>query len=117
MPQEAIGCCSAASFRGLTGRRWHAPFADDKILPWTMKSVKKPVASLVSLQGVERESLSLSLDPTFMKIIRRARTEVRRGEVYSLNEVKEELLPETDGTNKPLRPSRRKAVRRGAAMR
>ena len=73
-------------------------------------SNKKPVAALVSLQGVERESLSLSLNPAFMKIIRRARAEVRRGAVYSLNQVKQEMLDETDGPNKPLRRTRRKAA-------
>ena len=75
-------------------------------------SNKKPVAALVSLQGVERESLSLSLNPAFMKIIRRARAEVRRGEVYSLKQVKEELLAETKGPSKLLRRTRRKAARR-----
>ena len=75
-------------------------------------SKKKPVAALVSLQGVERESLSLSLNPAFLKIIRRARAEVRRGEVYSLKQVKQEMLAETGGPNKPLRQTRRKAARR-----
>ena len=73
---------------------------------------KKPVAVLVSLQGTERESLPLSLNPAFMKIIRRARAEVKRGEVYSLKQIKQELLAETDGPNKPLRRSARKASRR-----
>ena len=75
-------------------------------------SNKKPVAALVSLRGVERESLSLSLNPAFLKIIRRARAEVRRGEVYSLDAVKREMLTESDSTKKPLRRTRRKAVRR-----
>ena len=66
--------------------------SDVKILPWLMKS--------------------LSLNPAFMKIIRRARAEVRRGEVYSLKQVKQELLAEADGPNKPLPRTRRKAARR-----
>ena len=74
-------------------------------------SNKKPVAALVSLRGVERESLSLSLNPAFLKIIRRARAEVRRGEVYSLDAVKREMLTESDSTKKPLRQTRRKAAR------
>jgi len=45
------------------------------------------------------------------KIIRRARAEVRRGEVYSLDEVKREMLTESDSTKKPLRQTRRKAAR------
>ena len=74
-------------------------------------SNKKPVAALVSLQGVEQESLSLSLNPAFMKIIRRARAEVRRGEVYSLKQVKQELLSKTGGPSKPLCRTPRKASR------
>ncbi|MBI1956775.1 MAG: hypothetical protein HYS38_10305 [Acidobacteria bacterium] len=73
-------------------------------------SKKKPVAVLVPLQGVERESLSLSLNPAFLKIIRRACAEVRRGEVYSLKQVKQEMLTETGGHDKPSRRTRRKAA-------
>jgi PHD/YefM family antitoxin component YafN of YafNO toxin-antitoxin module len=73
-------------------------------------SNKKPLAALVSLRGVERESLSLSLSPAFLKIIRRARAEVRRGEVYSLNQIKQELLPASDEPSKPSRRTRRKAA-------
>ena len=75
-------------------------------------SNKKPVAALVSLRGVERESLSLSLNPAFLKIIRRARAEARRGDVYSLKQVKQEMLAEDEGADKPLRRTRRKAPRR-----
>ena len=75
-------------------------------------SNKKPVAALVPLRGVKRESLSLSLDPAFMKIIRRARAEVKRGEVYSLRRVKQEMLAETKGPTQPLRRRRPKAARR-----
>jgi PHD/YefM family antitoxin component YafN of YafNO toxin-antitoxin module len=53
---------------------------------------RKPVAALVSLRGVDLESSSLSLDPAFMRIIRRARAEAKRGEVFSLEQVKRELL-------------------------
>ncbi len=49
---------------------------------------RKPVAALVSLRGMDRESSSLSLDPAFMRIIRRARAEVKRGEVFPLEQVK-----------------------------
>ena len=75
-------------------------------------SRNKPVAALVSLKGVDRESLSLSLNPAFMKIIRRARAEVRRGEVYSLERVKRELFAATDKPKKALPRERRKPARR-----
>jgi hypothetical protein len=58
-------------------------------------SNKKPLAALVSLKGVDRESLALSLSPDFAEIIRQARSEAKRGKVFSLDQVKEELLEET----------------------
>ncbi len=75
-------------------------------------SNKKPVAALVSLKNVDRESLSLSLDPAFMRIIRRARAEVRRGDVYSLEQLKQEMLSEADTRNTALHRTRRKTPRR-----
>ncbi len=75
-------------------------------------SKKKPVAALVPLQGGEGESLSLGLNPAFMRIIRRARAEVRRGKVYSLRQVKQELLTGIDAPNKALHRTRPKAARR-----
>ena len=75
-------------------------------------SNKKPLAALVPLKGAERESLSLGLNPSFMRIIRRARAEFRRGKVYSLAQVKQELLTGIGAPNKALHRPRRKAVRR-----
>ena len=80
--------------------------------PIVITANKKPVAVLVSLQGAERESLPLGLNPAFLKIIRRARAEVKRGEFYSLKQVKQETLPETGGSDKRLHPPSRKAARR-----
>ena len=54
-------------------------------------SNEKPVAALVSLKGMDRESVALSLSPDFARIIRRARSEAKRGRVLSLDEVKKGL--------------------------
>lgn len=67
-------------------------------------SKKKPVAALVSLKGADRESVALSLSPVFAKIIQRARAEAKRGKVYSLDEVKKELLTQTEAPNTTLQP-------------
>ena len=75
-------------------------------------SDKKPLAALVSLKNVDRESLSLSLDPAFMRIIRRARAEVRRGNVYSLEQVKREMLTETGAPDQALQRTAQKRRRR-----
>ncbi len=81
-------------------------------------SKKKPVAALVSLKDADRESLSLSMNPAFMKIIRRARSEVNRGKVISLEQLKQELLAEAGAPTKRMQPPRGKrraqAARRGA---
>ncbi len=69
-------------------------------------SNKKPVAALVSLKGAERESLALSLHPAFRRIIRRARAEARRGKVFSLDQIKAELLTETEAPAARKQPTR-----------
>jgi len=51
----------------------------------------EPVAALVSLKGVDRESLALSTSPEFLEIIAEARREIRRGETLSLEEMKAEV--------------------------
>jgi antitoxin (DNA-binding transcriptional repressor) of toxin-antitoxin stability system len=71
-------------------------------------SKRKPVAALVSLKGADRESLSLSMNPSFMKIIRRARSEVNRGKVIPLGQLKQEVLAEAGAPNKRMQPPRDK---------
>ena len=61
-------------------------------------SNEKPVAALISLRGLDRESVALSLSPDFAKIIRVARSEARRGNVFSLDEVKRGLVEATAST-------------------
>jgi PHD/YefM family antitoxin component YafN of YafNO toxin-antitoxin module len=68
----------------------YAKELDDDILVLTAD--KKPVAALVSLKHVDRESLALSTNPEFMKIIATAREEFHAGKKLSLEEMKQELL-------------------------
>jgi PHD/YefM family antitoxin component YafN of YafNO toxin-antitoxin module len=60
-----------------------AETAEEETLVFTKK--KRPVAALVSLRRVDRESLALSTNPQFMKIIETARKEVRAGKTISLD--------------------------------
>lgn len=69
-------------------------------------SKEKPVAALISLKGMDRESVALSLSPEFAKIIGRARAEAKKGKVVPLHQVKEELLAAT-APNKTLHPTSR----------
>jgi hypothetical protein len=59
-----------------------AETAEEETLVFTKK--KRPVAALVSLRKVDRESLALSTNPQFLKIIDKARKEVRKGKTTSL---------------------------------
>lgn len=52
----------------------------------------QPVAALVSLKNVDRESLTLSTSPQFLRIMQAAREEIAKGEILSLEEMKRELL-------------------------
>jgi hypothetical protein len=59
-----------------------AETAKEETLVFTEK--KRPVAALVSLRKVDRESLALSTNPEFLRIIETARKEIRSGKVRSL---------------------------------
>lgn len=51
----------------------------------------EPVAALVSLKNVDRESLTLSTSPVFLLLMQAAREELERGDSVSLEEIKRDL--------------------------
>ena len=59
-----------------------AETSGEETLVFTRKT--RPVAALVSLRKVDRESLALSTNPQFLRIIQNARKEVRAGKTISL---------------------------------
>lgn len=77
-----------------------------------LTSKNKPVAALVSVKGADAESLALSMNAGFMKLIRRARAEITRGKVVSLERVKRDIAAEAAAPNKALHRTRRRAARR-----
>ena len=72
----------------------------EEMLVFTEK--KRPVAALVSLRRVDRESLALSTNPEFLKIIETARKEIRAGKTTSL-----EALERKFGVAAASKPARR----------
>ena len=66
---------------------------------------KRPVAAFVSLRKVDRESLALSTNPQFLRIIQAARNEVRAGRTISL-----ESLERKFGICAPGKAMRQKAT-------
>ncbi len=71
----------------------------------------RPVAALVSLRNVDRESLALSSHPDFIKLMAKARRETAAGRTLSLQDIRERVLP-SRSRNRRARPAVRK--RRGA---
>jgi len=59
-----------------------AETVEEETLVFTEK--KRPVAALVSLRKVDRESLALSTNPEFLKMIETARKEIRAGKTTPL---------------------------------
>ena len=62
-----------------------AESADAETLIFTEK--KRPVAALVSLRKIDRETLALSTNPQFMIIIEASRREVQAGKTTSLEAI------------------------------
>ena len=53
----------------------------------------KPVAAIVPLQGVDRETLALSGHPEFLALIARSRADFAAGRSLSLAEMRKALAP------------------------
>ena len=51
----------------------------------------KPVAAIVSLKNVDSESLAISTNPEFLRLMQAAREEIESGQFVSLEEIKREL--------------------------
>ena len=69
----------------------YADELDDDIVILT--SGNKPVAALVPLKNVDRESWALSTNDDFLEIIEQARTELSEGKTISFEEMKRAVLP------------------------
>ena len=75
-----------------------AETAEEETLVFIKK--KRPVAALVSLRKVDRESLALSTNPQFLRIIESARKEVRAGKTVPLEALEKKFgvaAPNTKG--------------------
>ena len=70
---------------------------------------RRPVAALVSLRKVDRESLALSANPAFWRIIEAAREEVRAGQTITLEALEKKYR--VPAPSQRMRPSRQKRAR------
>ena len=72
-----------------------------------------PVAAIVPLKGVDRESLALSAHPEFLNLIARSRAEFAAGQTLSLDEMKRAVLTQWKA-NKRLEGTPKKRSRSSA---
>lgn len=95
-----------------------AEYADnlgDEILVLTDDN--KPVAAIVPLKGIDRESITLSGHPAFLKIIARSRLQFRRGETLSLAEMKAAFASGSPNRLQPSKARRRQGKKRSTSRR
>jgi len=69
----------------------YAKELDDQIVVVTDRN--KPVAAVVPLRNVDRESLSLSSHPEFLEIVARSRRQFAAGKTLSLEEMRRAVFP------------------------
>jgi hypothetical protein len=62
-----------------------------------VKSSKGPVAAVVPLKRVDRESLALSSHPEFLDLIAQSRAQFAAGKTIGLEEMKRAVLPRRRG--------------------
>lgn len=72
-----------------------AESAEEETLVFTEK--KRPVAALVSLRKVNRESVALSTNSEFMKIIDNARREIQTGRSISIEDIERKFGRRSSG--------------------
>ena len=78
----------------------YAKELDDQIVVVTDRN--KPVAAVVPLRNVDRESLALSSHPEFLEIIAKSRRQFTAGKTLSLEEMRRAVLPRSTA-NKTVR--------------
>ena len=83
-----------------------AEAAEEQTLVFTKK--KRPVTALVSLRKVDRESLALSTNPQFLRIIEKARKQVRAGKTISIEALQKKfrVLPPNKTMERPRKARR-----------
>ena len=69
----------------------YAKELDDQIVVVTDRN--KPVAAVLPLKNVDRESLALSSHPEFLEIIAKSRRQFAAGKTLSLEEMRRAVLP------------------------
>lgn len=89
----------------------YAAELDDDIVVVTRG--RRPLAALVPLTNVDRESLALSTSPEFLRLMKRARAEIAAGKSLSLEEMRARVLPAKKASNPAIKRTARAKRARG----
>lgn len=54
---------------------------------------KRPVAAVVPLKNVDRESIALSTNPEFLRIVQRSRSALAEGRTLTLTQMRKKVTP------------------------
>ena len=80
----------------------------------------RPLAALIPLKNIDRESLALSTDPEFLKLMQRARSDFDAGKTMSQDQVRTRVRrmrapgsAVSEGGGRRGGPSRKRSIRRG----
>ena len=83
---------------------------DGEVLVVTKRN--RPIAAIVPLRNVDRETLALSTHPGFLSLIERSRREVAAGKTVSLEQMRTAVAAQGRGSKATPSPKRRGRTRR-----
>ena len=75
---------------------------------------RRPIAAVVSLHGIDRESVFLAFHPKFLRILEKSRARMAAGRTYTLAEVSEVVFGKRRLRSHGSRRSPRRAVAKRA---
>jgi len=87
----------------------YASELDDEIVLLTKRN--RPIAAIVPLRNVDRETLALSTHPVFLALIGRSRCEVAAGKTLSFEQMRATLAAHEGGSEVPPSTKRRPRTR------
>lgn len=93
----------------------YASELDDEIVLRTKRN--RPIAAIVPLRNVDRETLALSSHPGFLALIERSRREVAAGKTLSFEQMRATFAAHEGGDEVPPSTKRRSRTRRSTRPR
>jgi hypothetical protein len=81
----------------------------DEVLVVTKR--RRPIAAVVALRDMDRESVALSFHPRFLAILEKSRARMATGRTYTMEEIRQIVLGKRASGKRPRSSARRAASR------